>query len=323
MIDNITMSATIKNEDIWNSILVPELHKKFIKEISSTKHFEELVSGKSGKIVLDHGATRTTEPELHAFLTRLAGAFGLEPCDQYTFPDKKLKSVDLQFKNKKGFKWFSTLIDYEKLSKEACAAILEDNERTNNRLSSKGMEMLEKLEKDKALPQSTAEEFTHEILYKFLKRQGPPVLKKTFDLLEKESSEATNALFLGPDFNHIAYLINKLSIEEWYGLDVIEALTAKMEKSGFKMLPKIQGEVGGVLRQTSTKADKIMFPVENADGSIIEVEYPAKFLELIQRGAERDENKKIVFTENEVKVFQGFLRDNTDKLFEATRPEKH
>lgn len=310
----------IKNEDIWNNILVTELHKKFVREIKTTKQFEELISSKQGNIVLDHGATRTTDPKLHEFLTRLAGAFGLLPCGQYTFPDKKLKSIDLQFKNQKGFKWFSTLIEYEKLTKEAADAVIEDNKRTKNVLSSYGMEFLEKLERNKELTSSEAEEFVHEILYEFLRRQGPPVLKKTYEILSRESSETLNAIFLGPDFNHIAYLINSLSVNEWYGLDVIETLTEKMEQSGFKMLPKIQGELGGVLRQTSTKADKITFPIESPDGTITEIEYPAKFLELIQRGAERDEGKKIVFSGNEVKIFQGFLRDNTEKIFDATKP---
>lgn len=310
---------TITAPKIWEELVVPEIHKKFIIEVPSTWKFEQLIYRLGGELHLDHGATRTVEPKLHAFITRLAAAFGLAVSGCYEFPNKKLKAVALQSPGKEGFKWFSTLIECEKFSSRALQVIKEDISRTKNQLSDVGLEILEKLEKDGSLPENEAVSFANEIVWTFFSRQGPPVKKSTLDLLSKESSEIVNALLVGLDFNHIGYDLNKLFIRDWYGQEIIEVLNDTMIHEGFEMLPEIQGVRGGLLRQTSTKADVMVFEVEEDDGSISIVSSPSKFIELIQRGIEYDEKGKMKFDENgQIIRFRGFISGNTEKLYEAT-----
>lgn len=310
----------LTGRQIWENKFVPELHRRFFAEIDAPKKFESMVTGEGGKIYLDHGATRTVEPKVHNFITSLAKAFGLEVSGNYEFPDKHLTAVDLQFKDRDGFKWFSTLIQYKEFSPAVQKAIEEDIARTNNVMSEEGLELLRKLNHFGNLTEEDADEFVHEIIYKFLSRQGKPMKRSTYDLIKKESSEAVNALLIGPDFNHIAYTINELKIENWYGQEVIEVLNERMKHEGFEMLPEIQGEKGGKLRQTSTKADLITFPVEEADGSIGQLESPGKFIELIQRGVERDEKGKPLFGEDKkLKLYRGFIASNTVKLYDSTK----
>lgn len=308
----------INAPEIWEELIVPQLHKKFIIELPSVWKFEQLIRRLGGELNLDHGATRTVEPELHAFITRLGAAFGLEVSGHYEFPNKKLKAVALQTSGKEGFKWFSTLIECDKFSTKAIEVIAEDVKRTKNRLSGESLQFLEKLEKDRYLTEDEAMKFTNQLVWTFFSRQGLPVKKSTLDLLSKESSEIVNALLVGPDFNHLGYDLNKLFIKDWYGQEIIEVLNDRMIREGFEMLPEIQGVRGGLLRQTSTKADVMGFEVEE-EGSLVTVFSPSKFVELIQRGAERDERGKVKFDEKgNVMRFRGFLSGNTEKLYEAT-----
>lgn len=310
---------TINAPRIWEEFIVPELHKKYIIEVPSAWKFEELIRRAGGELHLDHGATRTVEPELHAFITRLGAAFGLEVSAHYEFPNKKLKAVALQSPGKEGFKWFSTLIECEKFSPKAIEVIKDDISRTKNRLSGEGLQILEKLEKDKSLTENEVLKFSNEIVWTFLSRQGLPAKKSTLEILSKESSEIVNALLVGPDFNHLGYDLDKLFIKEWYGQEIIEVLNDKMIQEGFEMLPEIQGVRGGLLRQTSTKADLMNFKVEDENGNPTTILSPSKFVELIQRGAERNEQGKLKFDEEgKIIRFRGFLSGNTEKLYEAT-----
>lgn len=311
---------TIPAADVWENYFVPELHKKFLKEVPSYKKFEDLIKSHGGAIHLDHGATRTADPKVHEFLTRLANAFGLEVSAHYEFPKKHLKAVALQFPDKNGFKWFSTLVLYKEFSDQAIQVVEEDMARTNHVLSDEGMAMLEKMEKTGGLDESEADAFAKELAWAFFTRQGTPVKRNTAEVLAKESQEIVNALLNGIDFNHIGYDLNQLNIKDWYGQEVIEVLNDRMLAEGFEMLPEIQGVPGGILRQTSTKADVMAFPVEEDDGSIGEVTWPSKFVELIQRGAERSEDGKVIFDESgKIKRFLGFIIGNTEKLYDATK----
>lgn len=308
----------LTGEQIWNEIFVEELHRKFLNEIALTKRFEDMLKEENGQVVLDHGATRTPEKSVFEFIIRLGRAFGLAIHGRYDFPEKKIIAVDLQAPGRNAFKWFSSYIDVDKFSPKAAAAIRDDAQRTNNQMSRQGMKLLGKLEKEGFLTRTEAEYFVNEIVYRFFSRQGPPLKESTLKILKKESPEAVNALLLGPDFNHIAYSLNDLAIADWYGVEVIDTLTARMKAEGFSMLPSIQGEVGGVLRQTSTLAEDKPFEVETPDKQVVTVHQPSKFLEFIQRGAEVDENGAVALEHKKIKLFRGFLRDNASKIYEST-----
>lgn len=303
---------------IWDEIFVDELHRKFLNEITLTQKFEDLLRQEGGKVVLDHGATRTPEKKVFEFILRLGKAFGLEMNGRYDFPEKKIIAVDLQSPGRNSFKWFSSYLEVDKFSARAARAVREDVARTNNQLSQQGMVMLKQLEQKGFLNRVEAEYLVNEIIYRFFSRQGPPVKLSTLDLLELESPETVNALLLGPDFNHIAYSLNDLEIKDWYGVEVIDALAAVLKEEGFSLIPSIQGKVGGVLRQTSTLAEEKGFEAVNEKGEVVTITRPSKFLEFIQRGAVVDEVGEVALEHKKIKLFRGFLRDNASKIYEST-----
>lgn len=302
---------------IFEQIFIPVIHDKFRKEVPSTSKVEALLKEQGGTLLLDHGATRSMTEDVHNMVARVGKSFGMIPISHYEFPEKKLVAHDLQFPDQKGFKWFSTRVKYQEFSPEAKKLVEEDIERAPNKWTEKGLSLLEKLEKDQSLSESEANEYVHEVAYNFLCRQGKPMTRAAYEAISKESSEAVNAMLIGPDYNHIAYNLHLLNIESWFGTDVIDILEAFLKFHGFSMLEEVQGAPAGVLRQTSTKADKMQFTLDNK-GSNEVIQHPNKFLEFIQRGPVRDEFGQIVVEDGKIKRFQNFLSKNTVRLYDST-----
>jgi hypothetical protein len=306
---------------IWQQVFVPAVQEKFRRDNHGLSKVETILKNLGGTIVLDHGGTRTADPQVYAFLTRIANAFGLQISNQYKFPSKCLQAIDLQLQGPQSFKWFSTLIKYDDLSPEVAKLIELDNQSSRPHLSERGVLLLEKLEEKKALTREEAQELVHEIVFKYCKRHGRPLSKETLLTISKESPETANSLLLGPDFSHIAISINDLNIPHWYGLEVIEVLRQKLEAASFTFLPTIQGEKGSKLRQTSIIADNGNFPILLEGGITSSISYPSKYVEFIQRGAELDHKGKIQFSGDKVTLFNGFMRDNAEKIYSATDPK--
>ncbi|MBP6986607.1 MAG: DUF1338 family protein [Alphaproteobacteria bacterium] len=305
---------------IWEKIFVPTLHEKFRKDNHSMSKVEALIEKLGGKIVLDHGGTRTADPQVYAFITRIGNALGLVIHDHYVFESKHLEAIDMQLPKSNGFKWFSTLIRYDELSPEVAKIVQEDNLNTKPRLSEKGLQLLEKLEERKVLSESEAKEFTHHIIHDYFKRNGRPIYKNKLLKVSKESAETANALLLGPDFNHLAISINHLGISHWYGLEVIEILERKLKDTGFNILPHILGEKSGLLRQTSILADNTNFPILLDGGIVSSMAYPSKYVEFIQRSPSLDAQGNIKFSGDKVELYNGFLREHTEIIYSSTDP---
>jgi hypothetical protein len=305
---------------IWERIFVPEIHEKFNRDNHSINKVEALLKDVGGTIVLDHGGTRTSDPQVYEFLTRIAKAFGLQIREQYTYPSKHLEAIDLQLPGGNGFKWFSTLIKYDDLSPNVAKLVELDNMGSRPHLTVKGLALLEKLETEKTLAPEEAKVLVHEIVHNYFKRHGRPAMKETLLTIAKESPETANALLLGPDFSHLAISINHLNIPHWYGLEVIEVLEQRLKAAKLNDLPSIQGKKSSKLRQTTILADNSNFPILLDGGITSSISYPSKYVEFVQRGPELDPDGKIQFAGDKIMLFNGFLRDNDEKLYSSTNP---
>lgn len=313
-------SDRLTGPQIWQQIFVPVLQDKFRKDNHSLSKVESIIKSLGGRVVLDHGGTRTADPQVYTFLNRIAKAFGLQIRGQYKFPAKHMEAIDLQLPGDEGFKWFSTLIKYDDLSQEVAKFVEIDNQENRPHLSERGLALLEKLEDNKWLNSEEAHELVDQIVHHYFRRQGKPVAKEKLLAIAEESPETANAMLLGPDFSHLAISVNDLGIPEWYGLEVIEILREKLKDAKFAFLPEIQGERGTKLRQTSILADKSNFPVLLEGNITSSISYPSKYVEFVQRGAELDPEGRIQFTGDKVRLFQGFLREHAELIYSATDP---
>ena len=289
---------------ILKNVFIPALHQKFKIQVSQTSQFESLIYKLNGNICIDHGATRTFDPKTFSLIKRIGSALGLDPHHEYSFPKKKIYSIDLQTPNEDGFKWFSSLIDYKAFPKDIVNAIEETNYR-HPLLPEKSLNFLEKIEISGFLEENEAYEFVNDILYKFCSNNGNFIKRKNLEIIQSFSQKIANAILIGPDFNHIAYSLNHIGIQEWYGTEIIEVLKEFLIENGFTMTPSILGDICGPLRQTSTLAEHHHFWIKNENNQIEKIFYPSKFLEFIQR---KPENEK-KFKNGKINLFQGFLKD--------------
>lgn len=314
-------NTKLSGPEIWQEIFVPKLQEKFSQENRSINRISSLLVNEGGKIVIDHGGTRTADPEVHTFLTRIAKAFGLRLNGHYDFPAKHMEAIDLQLPNQNGFKWFMTLIDFEQFSPEVSKLIEVDTANNHPQLSNRGTALLEKLEQEHSLERQEAEEFVKEILYNYLKRHGLPLNEDALTKIAAESPETANALLLGPAFNHLAVSLNDLAIPSWYGLEVIEVVHQRLKQEGFAMLPSIQGQIGSPIRQTSVLADEFNFPVLKQGNITSSLSYPATYIVLTQRGCEKDANGLVIMDNHQPRIFKGFSKENVETLYTSTRPK--
>jgi len=309
----------MKNDLIFEQIFVPALHKKILNETKIAPKFESFMKKEGAAIQIDHGATRTVDPLIHYFIIRLAKAFGMQENNTYTFATQNLTVTDLQHNDRHGFKWFSALIKTEDFSKTCQDAIQKDMDQTRHFLHDEAMLLLEKLEHDHALNDTDAEALVHDILYYFLTRQGPYLKEEIVDIVKAESEDTVNALAIGPEFNHLGYLLNAINLPGYYGIEMIDIFNQKLKENGFAIMPNTLGIHGEIVRQNATMPEIIPFKIEAKDGNIIEHHYPAKFIEIIQRGIEKDEVGNYIFDENnQPKLYQSLLVPNIQSIYKAT-----
>ncbi|MGB0935784.1 MAG: 2-oxoadipate dioxygenase/decarboxylase family protein [Alphaproteobacteria bacterium] len=299
----------------WKTVFVPTLIEKFHSQNTDLARIESILSSEGGRIFFDHGATRTADPQVYDLLTRIANAFGLQQNQDYSFPDKHLTAVDFQLPGEDSFKWFSTLIKYREFSPAVQAIVKRDITANRPTLSRASTKILSSLEKTGQISQADADTLSREIVYTFFSRQGKPMRESDLKAVAAESPEAANALLLGPDFNHIAISLNQLQAPGWYGFEVIEVLEQRLQHEGFETLPKIQGDRGGILRQTSVVAAERSIPVLDSAGAEKEISYPATFVEFIQRGVKHTDSGRPV-------TYLGFLETNANKIYASTNPKE-
>lgn len=299
--------TTLSAPQLWKKVFVPTLESKFENEVVNYQRWKHLLLANNGRSVLDHGASRVTDPASYKFLVRVAEAFGLRGQREYEYrPTKPLTAADFQLPGEDSFKWYITLCRAENLSPAARQLVLRDRQENPNIFPSHGWALLEKLERDGSLPQSEGQQLTDTILDKYFKRHGQPLARQTLQLVEKESLEFGHALLFGPGFNHITPYMNECDVEGW---TCLETLSKVLKEHGFKMLADIQGDKRGILRQTSILAEDALFPVKEADGKISQVVRPGKYIEFIFRGILPKTGQR----------YMNFIRTSADKLYESTR----
>ncbi len=309
----------MKNDLIFETLFVPELHKKFLSETKIAPKFEAFMKEEGAHIRIDHGATRTVDPDIHQFVIRIAKAFGMQENRTYGFDSQNLTVTDLQHNDRHGFKWFSALIQTQDFSDKCQEAITQDSKATQHFLHDQPMALLEKLEHDQVLNEEEGSDLVQDILYYFLTRQGPMLQESTIEIVKAESEDTVNALAIGPEFNHLGYLLNDTAMPGYYGIEMIDIFNQKMTENGFALMPEILGIPGEIVRQNATLPEVIPFKVEAKNGTIIEHHYPAKFIEIIQRGIARDDLGNYLFNENnQPQRYESLLAPNIKSIYDAT-----
>ena len=288
------------------ALFVDRATARFARHVPDFVALQALVREQGGTFRNDHGAIRTADPQVCALFVRAAAVMGLSRDREYEFPDKKLKSFDLQVpgEDAAGFKVFVSQVDLAAFPAPVAHLIVHDCLEQAEALDFAPLRaLIERAEASQGLAEGDAEKFIEWVAVKLMHRNGPPMLRSTLDAVAAVSGEAASALALGPDFNHVTIDVRAA------GFKGIDEMAAAMQQKGFRLLPAIQGAPGSKLRQTATLAQTVATPVREADGRLGSAQTEKQFVEIIERGPVAEGGR--------TRIFKHFLAANADQIFHA------
>jgi uncharacterized glyoxalase superfamily metalloenzyme YdcJ len=288
---------------------------KFARNVPDFVALQKLVADNGGHFRNDHGAIRTADPAVTALFLRAAQVLGLRRERDYRFPAKKLVSCDLQVigEDADEFKIFVSQVDLPAFPDDVAALIRADCMTQAQAVDhAPFITLIERFEARGTLEGTDAEAFVTHFVERLMTRNGPPLKRATLAAVARVSGEAASALALGPDFNHVTIDVRAA------GFDGIDAMTAAMQRAGFRMLPQIQGAPGTKLRQTATMAATMDTPVLDDDGTIGSAPTERQFVEIIERNqAVDDDGHRLWRQDGRPLIFRNFLAANAEKIFDA------
>ena len=298
------------------SRLLDALWQEYIQRVSHAKTYAHLVQQKGGKVVNDHLAFRTfnthtgAQPHGIGGVWHILDAFDYKPAGSYTFTEKKLHAIHVQHPNRKFPKIFISQLEVMDLPQWAQDLITEQVNNTPYLLSDSTIDELLQLNKDKELPDDSAENLVEELSAYFCRPWGIPK-QKSIEKLNEISQYAAWTLIHGNSVNHFTAFINYQNVKEWPDLQsTCEALTG----AGVPMKDSIEGQKGSKLQQSSTQAVTEMVDVIRPDGSKGKIPWTYAYYELAERGYIVENGKQVLFS--------GFLGEQATHLFDMTKIPK-
>lgn len=307
--------STLLNPALLRARFVAAATAKFAGNVPDFAALQALVRAQGGVFHNDHGAIRTADPAVCALFVRAARVLGLHRDRDYHFPAKKLVSFDLQADgpDHRPFKVFVSQVDLDAFPAEVAQRVREDCAEQAAATDHRSfIALIEKAEAAGGLDEADAERFVSHFVHRLMHRSGPPLKRATLDAVARVSGEAASALALGPDFNHVTIDVRAA------GFDGIEAMAAKMQAEGFRLLPAIQGAPGTKLRQTATMAATMPTPVRETDGRLGMAESEKQFVEIIERAQlTASDGARLWRDDGSPLVFKHFLAANAEKIFDA------
>lgn len=309
------MTSSLVPPDVLRRAFVERATARFARNVPDFRRLREMIDARGGTFLNDHGAIRTADPRVCALFVRAARQLGLERELDYAFPEKKLKSFDLQVigEDAHQFKIFVSEVDLAAFPPEVADRIREDcDEQWAAVDHGPFVELLERAERDGGKHEADADAFLEHFIDRLMARNGPPMRRATLVAVAAVSGEAASALALGPDFNHVTIDVRAAGFAD------IEQMVAAMREAGFRMLPNIQGAPGSMLRQTATMAATMDTPVREDDGSIGTAQTEKQFVEIIERNPIRDaDGRPVLGSDGRPLIYRNFLAANAERIFDA------
>lgn len=297
------------------TLFVERLTARFAANVPDFVALREMVEARGGRFHNDHGAIRTADPAVAALVQRAARVIGLQRELDYDFPEKKLVSFDLQVvgEDASQFKIFVSQVDLDAFPAEVVALIEEDTALQAAAVDHRDfIALIEAFEANGGLESDQADAFLDHFVDVLLRRNGPPIRRRTLEAVAAFSGQAASALALGPDLNHVTIDVYAA------GYDDIEAMAGEMSERGFAMLKNIQGALGGPLRQTATMAATTDTPVLEDDGTVGSAPVEKQFVEIIERNQAIASDGARRWTQaGQPLIYRNFLAANANNIFDA------
>ncbi len=304
------MKASVK--DITD-LLVDRLWKQYLQRVYYAQKYKDLVTGKGGRVVHDHIAFCTLnvhtgeQPEGISAISHIIRMLDYKKAGVYKFPRMKLTACHYEHPDPMLPKIFVSQLEVTEFSEWFKELVHEQVVDTPYLLSDQGIELLNLLKAQGALPSEAAEILAGELTGYFSRPWGI-IPKEILLKINDVSQYAAWTLLFGNSVNHFAAFINHQEVAEWPDL---ESTCNGLLKAGVPMKDIIEGEKGSKLQQTATQAVKEEVEIIDEEGEPEGMEWPYAYYELTERGFEEEGGEK--------KLFSGFLGEQAVHLFNLTR----
>lgn len=294
--------------------LLDRLWTRYCGRVEYAAQYAEMVEAKGGRVINDHIAFRTfntntgRQPPGVQAIARIFEPLGYVQKNRYDFETKKLVAWHWEHRSPDNPKIFISQLEVDKLPKETQKLINDTVADTEDLLGEDDFKVLSDIARGKTLDRENAQNLV-ENLDNFFNRPWNAPKRNVVTKVDKDSQYAAWTLLHGNTVNHFTAYINGQDVADWPD---IEATIAALKNAGIPMKDELEGERGGKLRQSSTKAVMEQCDIIEDDGSTGKIEWSYAYYELAERGQVKDENG------NDTE-FTAFLGEQATNLFEMTK----
>jgi hypothetical protein len=288
------------------------LWKEYSARVSYAQTYTKMITSAGGTVVNDHIAFRSlrlTVDSSHGkvnlgidYLAQLAEALGYEAAGEYTFPESHIYARHYRHPQQEEYdlpKLFISELIVEELPKKT-AQLIEKTVSGVNLFSFSALFDTYNRNSDRLAKE----------LQKVFTCPWQPPRRSVLEEVNKDTQYGAWVLLHGYAVNHFTGYVNRQNTPEYPDIDTTARGLANL---GVPMKVEIEGDANWGLRQTATQAVmEIVTVLDDSTDTEIQIPWTYAYYEIAQRYPIEVEPGKFV-------LFDGFLGNNAQQLFEMTR----
>ncbi|MBE9053013.1 DUF1338 domain-containing protein [Nostocales cyanobacterium LEGE 11386] len=284
------------------------LWQEYTTRVSYARTYQQMITSAGGTIANDHIAFRSLRLFVDSpqgqinlgidYLGKLAEALGYVIAGEYNFANTHLYARHYHHPQQKEFNLPKLFIS-ELVVNELPANITQLIQQTVASATSNLLDSFSTNIKELSAPQ----------LQKVFTRPWQPPQRSVVEAVNQVSQYGAWVLLHGYAVNHFTGYVNHQNTAAYPDIDTTARGLANL---GVPMKPEIEGNITCGLRQTATQAVTEMVTVlDDASGTEMQIPWTYAYYEIAQR--------YMVETDGKPELFDAFLGNNAQQLFEMTR----
>jgi len=293
---------------LWN-----RLWQQYRARVSYAQTYEQMILQAGGTVANDHIAFRSLRLDLDTpqgmqnlgieYLASIAEALGYKVAGEYVFSAQKLYACHYQHPEQERFdlpKLFISELIVEELE-EAIASLIA---RTVSDASVRWALSINSVNSESEL-----EQIISQLEHIFTRPWSPPK-KSVVEAVNKATQYGAWVLLHGYAVNHFTGYVNRQHTPQYPD---IETTANGLAALGVPMKAQIEGSLEVGLRQTATHAvTEMVTVIDDETGELIQIPWTYAYYEIAER-------YQIESTPGKPELFEAFLGQNAQHLFEMTR----
>ncbi|ABA19842.1 conserved hypothetical protein [Trichormus variabilis ATCC 29413] len=290
------------------------LWQNYSARVPYARTYEQMITAAGGTVANDHIAFRSLRLLVDSprgkvnlginYLSQIAEALGYEPAGEYNFPQTHLYARHYRHPQQIEFdlpKLFISELIVDELPDNIIQLITQTVSTVADEFTSPLTYFSPAEGNDGVIAQQ---------LQKFFTRPWMTPRRSVVEAVNQVTQYGAWVLLHGYAVNHFTGYVNRHQTPEYADIDDTARGLANL---GVPMKAEIEGDVTWGLRQTATQAVKEMVTViDDISGQEVEIPWTYAYYEIAQRYPLQVEPGK-------EKLFDGFLGNNAQQLFEMTR----